>query len=408
MLCVLAYAPSLRLPFISDDYIQIELAREYGAPGSWGKLAADPLYRCRATSLVATWATDRLFGAEPLPFRLSSLILHAANSSLVVVLLAQPLGGVAATAAGAFFAVHQGHQEAVIWYAALPELLLFFFGLLMLLGWRRWLDRGRRTDWLIAAGMFVLALLSKESAAVLPALLALTGAGQLGWKSLASRRLWIGLAPFFLVVPVYFVAAWLHRHEHLHFSDGTFSFGAPFWIVIPRSILRLLWIAGVAAIAVLAWRRRPWAPVGFALAWMALALGPYSFLTYMPHVPSRHTYLAAAGLALLAGSAFATLWEFVPRRLAIAAACAAILLNCGYVWTRKHRQYLDRAAPTERLVRLVQESPEPVSLACFPYSQAVAEATVLVRLGADLRRRLNTAADVSRDGSPFCFDPPRR
>lgn len=36
---------------------------------------------------------------------------------------------------------------------------------------------------------------------------------------------------------------------------------------------------------------------------MALALLPYVFLTYQTRVPSRHTYLASAGLAMLAGAA---------------------------------------------------------------------------------------------------------
>ena len=31
--------------------------------------------------------------------------------------------------AAAFFAVHEGHQEAIVWYSAISELLVFFFGL---------------------------------------------------------------------------------------------------------------------------------------------------------------------------------------------------------------------------------------------------------------------------------------
>ena len=39
--------------------------------------------------------------------------------------------------------------------------------------------------------------------------------------------------------------------------------------------------------------------LGFILCWMLITLLPYSLLTYIPYVPSRHTYLAGAGLALL-------------------------------------------------------------------------------------------------------------
>ncbi|MGC8791781.1 MAG: hypothetical protein ACP5U2_00140, partial [Bryobacteraceae bacterium] len=45
LLCVLAYLPSLALPFIADDYVQIRLARDWGPPSGWPSLAADALYR---------------------------------------------------------------------------------------------------------------------------------------------------------------------------------------------------------------------------------------------------------------------------------------------------------------------------------------------------------------------------
>ena len=48
----LAYAPALRLPLIFDDYVQIRLARDFGPLYGWPKVAADPLYRCRETSLA--------------------------------------------------------------------------------------------------------------------------------------------------------------------------------------------------------------------------------------------------------------------------------------------------------------------------------------------------------------------
>ncbi len=35
LLCLLAYWRSLSLPFISDDYVQIRLARDYGRPSGW-------------------------------------------------------------------------------------------------------------------------------------------------------------------------------------------------------------------------------------------------------------------------------------------------------------------------------------------------------------------------------------
>jgi hypothetical protein len=122
---------------------------------------------------------------------------------------------------------------------------------------------------------------------------------------------------------------------------------------------------------------------GFAGAWITLLLLPYSFLTYMPRVPSRHTYLAALGVALLAGAAFTQLASRSQRgHLAMPALAACVIAhNCGYLWIVKHRQYVERAEPTEELVRQAERVNGPVSLACFPYSLPVADAALRVRLG---------------------------
>ena len=42
LLSLVAYGWALRLPFIADDYLQITLGRQYGPPGSWAALLADP------------------------------------------------------------------------------------------------------------------------------------------------------------------------------------------------------------------------------------------------------------------------------------------------------------------------------------------------------------------------------
>src|SRR5262249_48643856 len=80
---VIAYLPAQRLPLIADDYVQIQLGRDYGPVSSWPALVKDPLYRCRATSIWFTHWTELLFGVEPLAFNLSSLFLHIVNVVLV-------------------------------------------------------------------------------------------------------------------------------------------------------------------------------------------------------------------------------------------------------------------------------------------------------------------------------------
>jgi hypothetical protein len=385
ILAALAAAPYVwtpTLPFISDDYIQIGLAREFVSSEGWRSLAADPLYRCRATSLVLTRLTEICFGLSQAPYFVSAILLHALNTWLVLAFgVWRAVGFRAAALAAAFFAVYEGHQEAVVWYAALPELLVFFFSGAAFLAWVLWLERGGRA-WLGAAAVsFALALASKESAAALPALLLLpvwAGSGKRPWR--------LPWACFCLSVLVYAGLIWRGNGTHQHFQDGTFSIGAPFVMNALRSAARMLWFwGGLAAIVVLLRRRAGFLPVAaLGLAWMLIALLPYSFLLYMDRVPSRHTYLASAGLALVAAAAALTMEKMRWRRgLAI---CAVLVLvhNTAYVWTRKRGQFIERAVPTERLIDFAARERTPIYVECFPYARMVAEYTLRVRLGLPL------------------------
>jgi len=400
VLCLAAYGRSLALPLIADDYIQISLARHWGPVDGWLDLLRDPLYRCRATSLVMTYWTERLFGIQPWAFNASSLAIHFLNCLLVFALgFWRRIGWSVSALAAGVFAVHHGHQEAVIWYAALPELLVFTFVLLSLLCWLAWLERRDGRFYAAAAFCFLLALLSKESGVILVPLMAL-----LAW---VERRDWKTVAwslPMALAAAAYFGAAYLARHTHLHFNDGTFSLTAPVWQILPRSMARLLWVAGVLSLAVLAWARAwRWLPLAVgAVIWSAITFLPYSFLTYMPFVPSRHTYLASVGLACLVAAGILTLAERAPR-WSYAAAAVLVVAQVSYLWTKKHQQYAERAAPTQRLLEFARDYPrETLHLGCFAYGPEVAEAALEIELGK--RIRVARAAGGGPREREFCFE----
>lgn len=349
----LPYLPFLSLPIISDTYTQIFLARQYGAPSGWADLAADPLYRCRATSLVLTWIVDSLFGASGLAHKVANLLVHAANVYLVYALGRWRLIGYRVSfPAALFFALYEGHQEAVVWVAALPELLMFLFALATLHAWVRWSDAGF-AGWrwpLAASGAFLLALASKESAVALVPVLA-----WVAWREAAARpRGWGLLSGFALTSCGYAALIFAASRDHLHLNDGTFSLQAPVWLTLPHSMSRMLWVWGMAGLLVMSlWGayRRLARPLEFSALWMMVTLLPYSFLLYMDRVPSRHTYFAAAGLALIIGMAFATArarWQAPWVAPALVALIAAH--NCGYLWAKKLPQYERRAEPTERFI----------------------------------------------------------
>jgi hypothetical protein len=369
-------------PFISDDYVQVALGRKYGPVSGWTALAEDVLYRARATSLVLTYWTERFFGFSPEPFYVSAILLHVLNTWLVFRLGCRlGMGRRVALFAAAFFAIYEGHQEAVMWYAALPELLVFFFSLSALLLWSLWLACGsRRAVYYVAAlACFCLAMISKESAVVVVPLLLVAA-----WK---ERRGWAWITPFAVLAAGYTWMTFAGQDRHLHFNDaGTFSLAAPFWLTLLNSYARLLWIWGLLSlVALVAWRaRRYWRTAALGAVWIVIALLPYSFLTYMPRVPSRHTYLASAGLAWMVGAgcvAFHRRFQVHSRWPAYVLAAVMLAHNCGYVWVKKKAQFLERALPTEALVDLARQTDGPIYVRCFPYTQNIAELAVQMRLG---------------------------
>jgi hypothetical protein len=404
-LAVLAYAPTLTLPLVSDDYTQIWLGRRYGPAARLGELAHDPLYRSRATSIWVTYWTEKALGVSAPVLNASSLILHIVNTWLVFALGAwRAVGWRVAAVAAAFFAVHEGHQEAVMWYAALPELLVFTFVLLALLAWIRWVEGGaRRPGWYAAAVvLFILALASKESAVVLAPLAALV-CWTAGWP---WRRTAASLWPLAALALGDFALAYSGREHNQHFHDGTFSLAAPVWATLPRSALRLFWIWGVASLAFLwVWRARLWARlVGIAGAWVAITLLPYSFLTYMPRVPSRHLYLASVGLALVVAAGFWAAAERWGRRPWAVVTLAALIVahNCAYLWTRKREQYLRRAAPVEALIDFSRKASGRIEVRCFVYGENVARHAIEIGAGKPPWLLVWNPGDGPADESAFC------
>lgn len=381
-LCWFAYFPFLELPFISDDYVQIQLARDFISPQGLKNLIADPLYRCRATSLFLTKAVDSGFGMNPYAHNVLCLLMHALNTLLVAAFGRFPaIGWRLALFAAGFFAIHEGHQEAVVWMASLPELLVFFFSLLTLHAWLEWLETKSPKAYGVSVLLFVLGLLSKESAVAITGCLALAG----WWKLREIRPLLLPLLPLATISAIYAGAIALSRSNHLHLNDGTFSLSAPFWITLPVSIMRLSWIWGVVACVVIALLRpKHWlAVVSLVFAWMTITLAPYSFLTYMNRVPSRHTYLASAGLAFLVAFALYSVWPQLARRRVMLTLTLAVLIahNVLYLWVKKLPQYMDRAMVTERLIQFAAMDDAPIRLRCFPYGVEVAERAVQQRIG---------------------------
>ena len=373
-LVIVAYLPSLTLPFIVDDYHQIPLARQFAAHG-WTPLFYNAELRARATYMLLSAALDRMFGFTPLAFHIASIALHALCVLLVYLSgVWTEIGESVAFWAAAFFAIQEGHQEAIMWPAAAGDLLVFLFGMAAWICWVKWLQSGGWKWYAAAIATFLIALASKESGCAFAALILLPVAfDRKHW-----RRGLAGAVPFLGMAAAYIFWTWSARVAGPGYHDNRFSLTAPWLRVLLDSWWRLLFIWGLAALGVLVWigKRADRRLVAAASLWMIFGLLPYCFLTYMLQVPSRLTYLASAGLAWLFGAAAARLYE-QHRRAALAIFCAvALAVNLEILWIKKMSQFRERAEPTELLKQAAAVADGSVTVDCVPLPDFVTEAVL--------------------------------
>ena len=348
----------------------------------------------------------------PLVYHLTGLLLHIANTwILYAICLEWPRLRAAAPWAAGFFAVAEGHQEAVIWFSAINELLQFLFGMGALWCWLRLRARGPSggRNWR-GIGLFALALVSKESAvAILPLFLLADG-----WRE--WRRTAVRLVPYMVLAAVAVAGVVDSRDISFRFSDGSFSLHATVLDHVAGQFLRVLvdlglrggWRHPAGARPQAARNPRSWLWRGSGSAWL-----PYSFLLYSSRIPSRQTYLASAGLAMLFGLAMAhwqaragarrmAWWRRWPPRW------------CCTTWAifgpGKRAQFLERAAPTEQLIAVARRTPGPIWVRCFPRNRFIAEEAAHLGAGyapsdlvwdeAEAKRRQVAAVFCYRASSP--------
>lgn len=197
--CALAYAPALRGGFVYDDHIYVEDNPFVQTPANlrhlldWRFYGYDQgvLAGSRPAFLASLLADRALWGSRPAGYHLTNLVLHAANALCVAALgAALGLGALGGTLAGLLFAVQPLLSEAVCGVSFRADLLaaLFAFGCVFLLrGATAAPRRGFVLRALAAAALYLLSLMSKESAALVPlaALVPWGGAPRLGPRRLA-------------------------------------------------------------------------------------------------------------------------------------------------------------------------------------------------------------------------------
>ncbi|MGO9274750.1 MAG: tetratricopeptide repeat protein [Terriglobia bacterium] len=332
----------------------------------------------------------RLFGPLAYGFHLANTVLHAAVVCLLfgVTLRIFHHRGIAFTAA-ALFALHPIHTEPVAWIAAVTELELTFFFLLafwFFLGEARPDGRCSASAHLAMLASFVLALLSKEQAFMLPLVATLyehayrEDLRDTTWRQKLARygTLWpvafayllfrvrfLGsLAPAMKVAKVTWPQAFLSAFALIGPYLGKlvwparllafYVFHKSVAVFDPRVMAGALGLAVTAALFALLWRggagsRARLASLG--VIWTVVTLAPVLNARWMGTnvFAERYLYLPSAGFAWVVAWGLVALWEAAAGynrawRQSLAAAGVIVVALCVVRIVMRNRDWRDDAA----------------------------------------------------------------
>jgi tetratricopeptide (TPR) repeat protein len=317
----------------------------FHASGNWHPLTT--LVHAADFAVWGRWAPGH---------HLSSLLLHAANAGLVVLLVAALLrrpgsrrsrqgARLAAVTAGLCWALHPLRVESVAWASEHKDLLCALFYLLGLLAYLRYVDAApgaRRRCYLLTLAALLLALLAKPMAVSFPLVLLVLDAFPLGrlrrpgsGRVLAEKLPLAGMAaaaalltlaaqrsggamralaglPFGsrALVAAHSAAVYLRQTLWPSGLCALYSYPRQVSIGSWRFLGPVLALVAAGVLAVRLRRRLPWL-MAVMFATLLLLLPAAGLVQVGPQaMADRYTYLPGIAIALLAGAAFGSAWDW--------------------------------------------------------------------------------------------------
>jgi tetratricopeptide (TPR) repeat protein len=243
---LLAYWPALNGGMLWDDDGHVTrkgLQSLHGLYRIWFDVGASQQYYPFLHS--AFWVEHRIWGDAVLGYHLTNVFLHA-GAALLVVAIVKRLAIPGAWLAGFLFALHPVCVEAVAWISEQKSTLSAVFYLSAFLVYLHFDASRKRSQYWIAFGLFVLALLSKTVTATMPAALLVV----FWWKrgTLDRERDAMPLAPFFGVgVAAGLFTVWV-EHSVIGANGSDFSLSLPQRFLLAGRVIwfylsKLIWPA---------------------------------------------------------------------------------------------------------------------------------------------------------------------
>lgn len=308
--------------FVLDDWEWMRVGRDVGE---------DPLrsFHERVSGFfrpVVAWywgAAAAVFGGGPLLHYVAAI----ATGSIVVVCVYLGLRTATsnvwiASLAALWFATHPAHVQVTAWLSARTSALLLLASWVVLLQARGRV--GAPSGWLskiCALGAFVVALLTKEEAAILGILVVLPLFDREGiWRRV--RRDWVLYSMMGLTLAAYLVGQWYIQSTSPLVRSGEFQFSWDTFRVHSMRMGLLLAPAGQAGLT--------GSGMGVLGVLLAIVLLPVVF-AYRFYGAQIIWIVFAASVSLLPSSGFTTLW-FASRYYYLGAALAALALVVSSSW----------------------------------------------------------------------------
>lgn len=172
LLTFAGYCAVIHSYFLSDDFNLIGRISREGYFAAWGE---DTVGFLRPVTTI-TFLTDyRIWGFNPTGYHLTNIILHAA-AGILVLLVARRLfddwglqnGDLTSIFVAGLFIVLPSHTESVSWISGRTDLIATVFSLASVLAYMTVLRRRSFKLSTLTVMLFIVALLAKESAIIVP------------------------------------------------------------------------------------------------------------------------------------------------------------------------------------------------------------------------------------------------
>ncbi len=363
------------------------------------------------------------------PFHRTALVLHVANTLLLIVLLYLLFRNPwAAAISGLLFGIHPVTAETVAWISERKTLLASFFSLWSLICYVLHAQKGKRAFYAGSMILYVLALLCKPIAVMLPILMILLDVWPLR-RFTGFRRMIVNKAPLFAIGTLSALVTYLSQsraagvrlpgeHGVWHallilchnlifylqpivwptYLSPFYPYPEPFTLLHPKVLSGVVGTFVLAILLVVSLRRSHAVASGLLMFFFAI-LPTMQIVGFSDEIAAnRFLYLPSWGLVILLASLFSWLLRRIKDdKMAFSRwALAAILLTLGVAEAHLLRSYLGYWHDTQTLYERM--------LVVSPYAYKVHNNLGIVLLG---QRNVPEAIKHFKLATKFAGNPVR-